>query len=155
MEFLYPYEEKLPMETLDYEVGQIAVRGYRTSRFTFNGIEKEVINPGWYLEDDETGIYGIHDKEDQKQIHRNINRAKAEAFGLLLPEQIREIREGLGLTQEQAAMRIGGGKRSFQRYESGDILPSQAMSNLLRMLKEDPKKIDSVLNFCLPTDYRE
>ena len=141
------------METLDYEVGQIAVRGYRTSRFTFNGIEKEIINPGWYLKDDETGIYGIYDREDQKQIHRNINRAKAEAFGLLLPEQIKEIREGLGLTQEQMVMKIGGSKRSFQEYESGDTLPSQATSSLLRRLKEDPEKINSILNFCLPTDY--
>ena len=153
MEFLYPYEKDLPEYQLMAESGQICVRGYRKEKFVFNGIEKEVINPGWYPEDEPEGKYGIYSKEDQKQIHRNINRAKAEAENLLLPEQIKEIREGLGLTQEEAARKIGGGLRSFQRYESGDILPSRSMSNLLRVLKDDPSKLDSILNFCLPTDY--
>lgn len=153
MEFLYPYEKDLPDCQLMPESGQICVRGYRKEKFVFNGIEKEVINPGWYPEDDPNDTNGIFSKEDQKQIHRNINRAKAEAENLLLPEQIKEIREGLGLTQEQAARKIGGGLRSFQRYESGDILPSRSMSNLLRVLKDDPSKLNSILNFCLPTDY--
>ena len=153
MEFLYPYESKLPEKQLMPESGQLCVRGYRKEKFIFNGIEKEVINPGWYPEDEPEGTYGIYSKEDQKQIHRNINRAKAEAENLLLPEQIKEIREGLGLTQEQAAMKIGGGKNSFSRYESGDVLPSRSMSNLLRVLKDDPSKLDKILSFTLPTDY--
>lgn len=153
MEFLYPYESKLPECQLMPESGQLCVRGYRTEKYTFNGIEKEVIKPGWYPEDEPEGMFGIYSKEDQKQLRRNMNRAKAEAENLLLPEQIKEIREGLGLTQEQAARKIGGGLRSFQRYESGDVLPSRSMSNLLLVLKDDPSKLDRILNFCLPTDY--
>lgn len=153
MEFLYPYESKLQECQLIPESGKLAVRGYRTVKYKFNGVEKEVLEPGWYPEDEPDEAHGVYSKEDQKQIRRNINRAKAEAENLLLPEQIREIREGLGLTQEQAAMKIGGGKRSFQRYESGDILPSRAMSNLLLVLKDNPSKINNILNFCLPTDY--
>ncbi len=153
MEFLYPYESKLPEYQLMPESGQLCVRGYRIEKYTFNDIEKEVIKPGWYPEDEPEGMFGIYSKEDQKQLRRNMNRAKAEAENLLLPEQIKEIREGLGLTQEQAARKIGGGLRSFQRYESGDILPSRSMSNLLLVLKDDPSKLDRILNFCLPTDY--
>ena len=31
----------------------------------------------------------------------------------------------------------GGGKRAFQKYESGDVLPSRAISNLLRLLSNN------------------
>ena len=153
MEFLYPYESQLPECQLIVESGKLAVRGYRTRKHVFNDIEKDVIYPGWYPEDEPDDIFGEHSKEDQKQIHRNINRAKAEAEHLLLPEQIREIRESLGLNQEEASIKIGGGKRAFQRYESGDILPSRALSNLLLLLKDDPSKINSILKFTIPSDY--
>lgn len=154
MEYLYPYESSLPLEKLDPEVGQIATRGYRKNKYTINGIEKEVIVPGWFLEDDKDGKYGILDPKDQKQFHRNMNRARAEANNLLLPEEIKEIREGLGLTQEEAAAKIGGGKHAFQRYESGDVVPSSSLSHLLRILKKDPSKLNEILNFsAIPFEY--
>jgi HTH-type transcriptional regulator / antitoxin MqsA len=33
---------------------------------------------------------------------------------------------------------IGGGPRAFQKYESGDLLPSRAISNALILLDRDP-----------------
>ena len=37
--------------------------------------------------------------------------------------------------------RDGGGPRAFQKYESGDLLPSRAVSSALVLLDHDPKAI--------------
>jgi HTH-type transcriptional regulator/antitoxin MqsA len=67
---------------------------------------------------------------------RALNRLKAQ--GLLEPEEIRRIRKKLRLTQEAAGEVIGGGPRAFQRYESGDALPSRAISSALILLDHQP-----------------
>ena len=59
----------------------------------------------------------------------------------LLPEDIQRIRLKLGLTQEQAGERIGGGRRAFSKYESGIIRPSAAVANLLTILDRHPDLI--------------
>ena len=56
----------------------------------------------------------------------------------LEPEEIRRIRKKLHLSQEQAGVLIGGGPRAFQKYESGDLLPSRAVSTALVLLDHDP-----------------
>ena len=38
----------------------------------------------------------------------------------------------------QTGLLLGGGKRAFQKYENGDVLPSRAISNLLRLLSNNP-----------------
>jgi len=60
---------------------------------------------------------------------------------LLEPEEIRRIRKKLRLTQEAAGLVIGGGPRAFQKYESGDLLPSRAISSALVLLDHDPKAL--------------
>ena len=59
---------------------------------------------------------------------------------MLEPEEIRRIRKKLGLTQEAAGEIIGGGPRAFQKYETGDLLPSRAISSALD-LDHDPKAL--------------
>ena len=66
---------------------------------------------------------------------------KAENNHILSSEQIRKIRKKLKLTQEEAGRLIGGGLRAFQKYESGEVYPSQAASNLLRLLDNEPDRI--------------
>lgn len=55
-----------------------------------------------------------------------------EADGLLTGNQIRAIREDLGLTQSEAAGYFGGGKNAFTKYENGDVTQSVAMDKLIR-----------------------
>ena len=71
----------------------------------------------------------------------NIVCLKALVEGLLKPEEIRRIRKKLGLTQTEAGQMIGGGPRAFQKYESGDLLPSRAISSALTLLDHDPKAL--------------
>lgn len=61
----------------------------------------------------------------------------------LLPDDIRRIRMKLGLTQEQAGERIGGGRRAFSKYESGSVQPSTGVANFLRALDRNPQLMNA------------
>lgn len=74
-------------------------------------------------------------------------RLKALDEAVLAPEDVKHIRQDLHLTQEQAGVVLGGGKRAFQKYESGEATPSQAISILLRLLENDPKRLKEVVAF--------
>lgn len=58
------------------------------------------------------------------------------------PIRILQIRKNLGLLQVEAGKIIGGGPRAFQKYESGRIVPSKAMINLLLILEKFPDAIN-------------
>lgn len=94
--------------------------------------------PGWYSDQSEEGI---HTGADMKVSDRMLNRLKARSEDLLEPEEIRRIRKKLKLSQETAGLVIGGGPRAFQKYESGDLLPSRAISSALILLDHDPKAL--------------
>lgn len=53
--------------------------------------------------------------------------------GLLSGGEIQQVRERFGLSQRDASCIFGGGVNSFNKYESGEVLQSQAMDNLLRI----------------------
>ena len=59
----------------------------------------------------------------------------------LAPDDIRRIREELGLSQCQAGEILGGGPDAFAKYESGMRTPSTACTNLLRILKAHPNTL--------------
>jgi HTH-type transcriptional regulator/antitoxin MqsA len=94
--------------------------------------------PGWYCS---TSDESIHTGADMKLSDRMLNRLKARAEGLLEPEEVRRIRKKLGLTQGDAGQIIGGGPRAFQKYETGDLLPSRAISSALVLLDHDPSAL--------------
>ncbi len=94
--------------------------------------------PGWYCDASDESI---HSGADMKVSDRALNRLKARADGLPEPADIRRVRKKLGLTQEQAGMLIGGGPRAFQKYETGDLLPSRAISSALALLDHDPSSL--------------
>lgn len=54
---------------------------------------------------------------------------------------IRKLREKLKLTQKEASELLGGGANSFQKYESGEVSPSQSMINLLLLLSNDTARV--------------
>ena len=57
------------------------------------------------------------------------------------PEEIRAIRENLGLSQVEAGELIGGGPRAFTKYEAGTVKPAASIINLLRLLEANPAAI--------------
>ena len=52
---------------------------------------------------------------------------------LLSGDEIRAIRNGLGLTQKDAAQIFGGGANAFSKYENEEVVQSVAMDKLIRL----------------------
>ena len=113
-------------------------RDVRPITLTYKGESITFDMPGWYCDQSEESI---HTGEDMKVSDRMLNRLKARREGLLIPEEILRIRKKLRLSQEAAGLVIGGGPRAFQKYESGDLLPSRAISSALLLLDHDPKSL--------------
>jgi len=113
-------------------------RDVRPMALNYKGESITFDMPGWYCESSDESI---HTGEDMRVSDRMLNRLKARTEGLLDPEEIRRIRKKLHLTQEAAGMLIGGGPRAFQKYESGDLLPSRAISSALALLDHEPEAL--------------
>jgi len=122
-------------DCVDPETGAPLHRDVRPLTLSYKGQSITVDMPGWYGDRPDDGVF---DPEDMKISDRALNRLKARTEGLLEPEEIRHIRKKLRLTQEAAGDLIGGGPRAFQRYESGDLMPSRAISSALVLLDRDP-----------------
>jgi HTH-type transcriptional regulator/antitoxin MqsA len=120
------------------ETGVPMHRAVRPLTLTYKGESITGEMPGWYCERSEESI---HDGDDMKVSDRALNRLKARVEALPEPEEIRRIRKKLGLTQAAAGELIGGGPRAFQKYETGDLLPSRAISSALALLDHDPKTL--------------
>ena len=120
------------------ETGAPMHRDVRPMTITYKGESLTFNMPGWYCDSSDESV---HSGDDMKISDRMLNRLKALVEGLLKPEEIRRIRKRLGLTQTEAGQMIGGGPRAFQKYESGDLLPSRAISSALTLLDHDPKAL--------------
>jgi len=122
-------------DPVDPETGAKLRRDMRPFTLTYKGESVTFDMPGWYGDRPEEGVF---EPEDMKVSDRMLNRLKARVEGLLEPAEIRRIRKKLRLTQEKAGQVIGGGPRAFQKYETGDLLPSRAVSSVLALLDHDP-----------------
>lgn len=110
-------------------------RGLRPMTLTYKNESITFDMPGWYCDEcDES----IHTGKDMQVSDRTLNLLKACTEGLLEPEEIRHIRKKLRLSQETAGLLIGGGQRAFQKYESGDMLPSRAVRSALVIFDHAP-----------------
>lgn len=114
-------------------------RDTRPMTLTYKGESLTFDMSGWYCAASDESI---HAGADLKVSDRMLNRLKARVEGLLEPEQIRRIRKKLSLTQQQAGELIGGGPRAFQKYETGALLPSRAISSALVLLDHDPSALN-------------
>jgi HTH-type transcriptional regulator / antitoxin MqsA len=106
-------------------------------RFSHNGREIEVSN----MEKYECAGCGAGPMFAD-QIKRNqlkVADAKRSAEGLLTSEEIRGVRNRLGLTQFAAANIFRGGENAFSKYERGEVLQSFQMDRLLRLALDVPE----------------
>jgi HTH-type transcriptional regulator / antitoxin MqsA len=118
--------------------GKPMVRDVRPMKLTYRGESITVDMPGWYCRDSDESV---HIGNDMEVSDRALRILKARAEHLLSSSDIRRIRKALGLTQREAGEIIGGGPNAFQKYESGEILASRAVSNFLRVLERHPDEI--------------
>ena len=124
------------------ETGKTLRRGVRPMTVRYKGLERTVMQPGWWPEDDSDGLVsGLDAREADHALHE----MKAEIAGLPQPDEIRRIRQRLKLSQRRAGDVLGGGPRAFQKYESGEVAVSRPMANLLLLLDRNPSLLKELI----------
>lgn len=120
------------------ETGAILRRGVQRRKLDYKGVEREFDVPGWWPADDGDGIL---DASDLKVMDKAFQELRAEAAEQLKATEVRRIRTRLKLSQRRAGEILGGGPRAFQKYESGEVVVSRPMANLLLLLDRDPSRL--------------
>jgi len=118
-----------------HECGKATTRGIQPMTLHYKGLSATFDMPGWYCACGE----GVVSGKDMEVSDRHLNLLKAQAENLVLPTDVRRIRKKLGLNQQAAGSLLGGGPNAFHKYERGEVLPSKAISNLLRVLEAMPE----------------
>lgn len=79
------------------------------------------------------------------EAHEIIDNTKARHMGLLLPAEIKELRERYDYTQKEMGELFQVGEKSWTRWESGKHRPSRSINLLIRALYEGEISINYLL----------
>ncbi|WP_052206309.1 type II toxin-antitoxin system MqsA family antitoxin [Pantoea rodasii] len=80
---------------------------------------------------------------DLRENKRIANEFKKQVDGLLTGCELRHLRtEQWSISQDIAAKIFGGGPKAFSKYESDDVVQSEAMDKLLRLAASVPEALD-------------
>ncbi|MCL6250075.1 type II toxin-antitoxin system MqsA family antitoxin [Altererythrobacter sp. KTW20L] len=120
------------------ETGQVLRRAARVQTVSVGSMSREVEVSGWYPED---GGDSIHSGAELQALDRAYLELRA-AYAA----RVKAVRKKLGLTQEEAGRIIGGGRRAFQKYESGATPPSDAAVGLIEILDRHPEELETLRN---------
>lgn len=120
------------------ETGQVLRRDARVQTVSVGSMSREVEVPGWYPEDDGDSIHSGAELQALDQAYPELRTAYA--------TRVKAVRKKLGLTQEEAGRIIGGGRRAFQKYESGATPPSEAAVGLIEILDRHPEELETLRN---------
>jgi HTH-type transcriptional regulator/antitoxin MqsA len=120
------------------ECGAVAVREVRTDTVEYKGHKASVTVSGRWCDRCGEAVFEGDALRKREQAFLEL-RAKVE--GVLSPDRVAAIRERLKLSQRRAGELLGGGPRAFQKYESGTQQVSVPMTNLLRLLERDPRRL--------------
>ena len=123
------------------ESGRPLRRGVKRLTIETDGHSFTYGQPGWWASlGDPTDTEGQLIDEDNVvwTAARREARAKAK-HATLTPLVIKAIREACGVSQKQAARVFGGGPKAFEKYESGEVVPSSAMTRLLLLAARRPE----------------
>lgn len=115
------------------ETGKTLRRGVRPQTVKFGSMTKVVNVPGWYPDDHSDSIHSGADLVESDRVFQQLKAAYA--------AHVRSVRKRLKLTQEEAGRLIGGGRRAFQKYESGAMAPSDAAVALIELLDRHPEEV--------------
>jgi HTH-type transcriptional regulator/antitoxin MqsA len=114
---------------------------------TFEYKDKKFDYPGYVIYECSGCGEEIVDKKSMKESGRAIREFYRQVDGLLVSSEIKRIRKfKLCLTQDQASELLGGGAKSFARYENNEVIQSAALDNLLRVLDKAPHLLNIIEN---------
>ena len=118
--------------------GQPMRRDVRPFTIAYKGRSRTFDMPGWYSN---AGDESVFTRADLKVSDRHLATLKAEVENLAGPDEVARLRRRFRLSQAEAGRILGGGPRAFQKYESGEVVASRGMTNLLRLLARHPDEI--------------
>lgn len=116
--------------------GAVLRRDVRPQMIRAGSLSQVVDIPGWYPDDDGDAIHSGVDLQPSNEVFKSLRSAYA--------ARVKAVRRKLKLTQEEAGTIIGGGKRAFQKYESGKLAPSEAAVGLIEVLDRHPEAIETL-----------
>jgi HTH-type transcriptional regulator/antitoxin MqsA len=123
------------------ESGRPMVRGEKMVSFKIHGKTFQYRQPGWWC-----SLKDPNDMDgqlvDDDNLIAEMARRTAEAMvngEQFTPLLIRAIRLLCKLSQRDAGELFGTGEKSFEKYESGRIRPSEPTKRLLRLAMTHPK----------------
>jgi HTH-type transcriptional regulator / antitoxin MqsA len=124
------------------ESGRPMTRGEKQVSFKIGNRVFSYIQPGWWcsLTDPDDMEGQLVDEDNQiAEMARRTAKAISKGEKVFVPVVIRAIRELCGLTQREAGLLFGTGQKSFEKYESGEIIPSAPTKRLLKLARERPE----------------
>ena len=116
------------------ETGETLRRDARPMKVKVGPFSEEVVVGGWYPQGNGDAIHTGADLEEFEATWERLRRRYS--------TYLRESRKRWRLTQEQAGKLIGGGKRAFQKYETGKALPTEAAVGLIELLNADERNLE-------------
>lgn len=109
---------------------------YRGEHFTVNGIERYVCdNCG----NDEMPI------DAAEKLSRSLAKEYAHAHGLLSAEEIKALRNSIGLNQREFEKLLGVSSPTVSRWETGAMQQSRPVDKFMRILRDHPDALADAL----------
>ena len=130
-----------PDKITSAESGRPMERGEKEITITVDGIRFRYRQPGWWcsLTDPNDNEGQLVDEDNQAaEMARRSAKALARGEKVFVPIVIRAIRKLLGLSQREAGILFGAGVKAFEKYESGQIKPSEPTKRLLKLAMQRP-----------------
>lgn len=116
------------------QTGQPLRRDVRAMTVRVGPFAEDVMVGGWYPQGEGDAIHTGADLAGFEEVRARLRNRYA--------AYLRESRKRWRLTQEQAGRLIGGGKRAFQKYETGKALPTEAAVGLIELLNADAANLE-------------
>ena len=113
-------------------------RDVRTVTWTFRGAPLTYAQPAWWCGADPAHEF-ILNGQDMATTDALLAAHRLRALEPATPQEVRAIREQLALSKRGAGELLGAGANAFQKYEEGQVKPSQGMTILLRILQLHPE----------------
>ena len=115
------------------ETGKLLRRAVRQQIVRVGSFSTTVDVPGWYPDDGSDSIHNGADLAASNETFKVMRLAYA--------AHVKAVRKKLSLSQEEAGLIVGGGKRAFQKYESGRFTPGEAAVGLIEVLAHHPEAV--------------
>jgi HTH-type transcriptional regulator/antitoxin MqsA len=120
------------------ECGGIMTFRVKAEDIEYKGRHTTIHTEAWWCTSCDEGILEAAALQANEQAYLQL---KAQVEGLLTAEAVAQVRKKLRLSQRKAGELLGGGPRAFQKYESGSVVVSAPMSNLLTLLNNEPSRL--------------